>query len=183
MELSIVLAVVIIIGVALQVAVLFLLYRVINRLVERVERLLGSIEPEISDMGAGVRAFRTAVERTSDELAAILAGVKETTEELSGLARQETHELARVARRTTEVAERQVEALSDSLDLARSRIAEIGDGFDRTVLEPARALLAVASGVRRGVEALVAPRSNRSESLARRKPRPPADPWGDPADV
>lgn len=178
MTLEIVLAVVIIIAAAMQVAVLYLLYRVISRLADRTERLLTKVEPEIAEMAEGVRSFRAAVEHVSGELDALLTGVRATTDELSEIARTETRELARVTRKTAETAERQIEAFSDSLDRARVRVAEIGEGFDRGVLEPARMVLAVAAGFKRGVEALVAPRSPRTS-----KASPPADPWGDPGDV
>lgn len=176
MTLEIVLAVVIIIAATMQVVVLYLLYRLIRRLVDRTERLISTIEPEVAELSAGIRAFRSAVENTSGELNALLVGLRTTADDLTEIAQTETRELARVARKTTELAERQVDAFSDSLDHARERIAEIGEGFDRGLLEPARALLAVATGFRRGIEALIAPRSAKATS------RPPFDPWGDPGD-
>ncbi len=58
----------ILIAAILQVAVLYLLYRVVARLADRTDRLLTKLEPEIEDLATAVRAVRRAVEVSSQEL-------------------------------------------------------------------------------------------------------------------
>ena len=174
MSLDVVLAIVISIGVLLQIVVRFLLYRVIKRLADRAEHLVAVIEPEITDLAVGMRAVRHAVEVSTAEVQATLAGVRAATEELTEMARSEGREFARVGSKARDAAEHQIEQFSQSVDQARERITEIGVGFDRTVLDPVRTILAVAYGVRRAMQSFVSPKRDRVE--------PPADAWADPVD-
>jgi signal transduction histidine kinase len=151
---EIVLAGAIIVAAVLQVLVLFFLYRVVARLADRTERLIGLLEPEIEDLAAGVRAVRRAAEVSSDELRSTLAGVRAVTEELGETVRTQGHEIARVVGKASAAAERQIAEADRALDRAREKVSEIGDGFDRAVLEPARTILAVATGVRKALEAI-----------------------------
>jgi hypothetical protein len=179
------LAAIIIIQAAIQVVVLYMLYRVVARLSERTDKLLTRIEPEMDDLAAGIRAIRKAAEVSSVELRATLAAVRGTTEELNGMVRTQAEDLGRVVGRATAMAERQIDELDHALDDARGRLVEVGAGFDRSILEPARTVLAVAMGVKRAIGALVAPRPQ-----VVREPEPvefdltrAPDPWSDPADV
>jgi hypothetical protein len=156
----------ILIAAILQVAVLYLLYRVVARLADRTDKLLMKLEPEIEDLATAVRAVRHAVEVASQELRGTLAGVRAVTDELGEMTRVQGRELARVVGRASAVAERQIDETDRALDRARERVTEIGEGFDRAVLDPARAILAAAVGVRKVIE-----------MLAWRRPhaRPPED--------
>lgn len=138
----------ILIAAVLQVAVLYLLYRVVSRLADRTDRLLTKLEPEIDDLATAVRAVRHAIEVSSTELRGTLAGVRAVTDEL-----------ARVASKASSAAERQIDETDRALDRARERVAEIGEGFDRAILDPARTILAAAVGVRRVIETLASHRS------------------------
>ena len=178
------LAAIIIIQAAVQVVVLFLLYRVVAKLAERTDRLLTRIEPEMDDLAAGIRAIRKAAEVSSTEIRATLAAVRATTDELNGMVRASAEDLGHVIGRATAMAERQITELDHALDGARGHLLELGAGFDRTILEPARTALAVATGVRRAIGAITAPRP--------RGPLPPdaeveptraPDPWSDSTDV
>jgi hypothetical protein len=150
----------ILIAATLQVVVLYFLYRVIARLADRTDRLLTKIEPEIEDLATAVRAVRRAVEVSSEELRGTLACVRAVTDELGQTVREQGHELARVVGKASAAAERQIDETDKALDRARERVAEIGEGFDRAVLDPARMILAAAVGVRRVIEAF-ATRRNR----------------------
>jgi hypothetical protein len=149
----------ILIAAAMQVVVLYLLYRVVARLADRTDKLLAKVEPEIDDLATAVRAVRRAVEVTSEELRGTLAGVRAVTDELGTTLSERGRELARVAYKATVVAERQIDEADQALDRARERVAEIGREFDRGVLDPVRSVLAVAVGVRKVIETLVALRS------------------------
>jgi len=116
----------ILIAAALQVVVLYLLYRVVARLADRTERLLATVEPEIQDLAAAVRAVRQAIEVSSQELRGTLAGVRAVTDELGGTLRARGRELARVAWKATVVAERQIDEADRALDRARERVVGIG---------------------------------------------------------
>ncbi len=179
------LAAIIIIQAAVQVVVLYLLYRVVAKLAERTDKLLTRIEPEMDDLATGIRAIRKAAEVSSAELKATLAAVRGTTEELNGMVRTQAEEIGLVVGRATAMAERQIMEMDHALDEARGRLLEIGDGFDRTILEPARTVLAVAMGVKRAIGAVIAPRSHvdrEPEPVELEVTRAP-DPWSDPADV
>ncbi len=179
------LAAIIIIQAAVQVVVLFLLYRVVAKLAERTDKLLTRIEPEMDDLAAGIRAIRKAAEVSSAELKATLAGVRGTTEELNGMVRVQTEDIGRLIGRATAMAERQIDEMDRALDDVRGRLVELGGGFDRTILEPARTVLAVATGVKRAIGAMVAPRAQvvqDSRPIEYEMTRAP-DPWSDPADV
>jgi len=160
---EIVLASAIIIAAALQVVVLFFLYRVVARLAERTEKLLSTLEPELDDLAVGIRAIRRAVEFSTTEIQSTLAAVRATTDELTAIATEQGQEIARVVGKASAAAERQVAEVDQALDRAREHVAEIGDQFDRVILEPARNILAVAYGVRRAVGYLIAPRRGREE--------------------
>jgi nitrogen-specific signal transduction histidine kinase len=160
---EIVLAGAILIAAAMQVVVLYFLYRVVARLADRTERLLNKLEPEIEDVAAAVRAVRGAVEVSSHELRSTLAGVRAVTDELGESLSERGRELARVAWKATIAAERQIDEADRALDRARERVVEIGRDLDRGVLEPVRSIVAVAMGVRRAIETLVAHRSRQTE--------------------
>jgi hypothetical protein len=149
-----VLAGAIIIAAALQVVVLFFLYRVVARLAGRTEKLLDRLEPDIDELATAVRAIRGAVEVSSAELRGTLAAVRVVTDELGENIRANGREITRVVEKASAVAERQIDEADQALDRARERVVEIGQGFDRAVLEPARVILSVAVGLRRAIEAL-----------------------------
>lgn len=149
----------ILIAATLQVVVLYFLYRVVARLADRTDRLLTKLEPEIDDLATAVRAVRRAVEVSSTELRATLAGVRAVTDELGQTMRDESREIARVVGKASAAAERQIDETDRALDRARERVAEIGEGFDRAVLDPARTILAAAVGVRRVIETLASRRA------------------------
>lgn len=153
------LAAAILLAAALQVVVLYFLYRVVARLADRTEKLLNKVEPEIEDLATAVRAVRRAVEVSSEELRGTLAAVRAVTDELGGTLRERGDELARVAAKATAVAERQIDEADQALDLARARIVEVGRELDRGVLDPLRSVIAVAVGVQRAVATLAALRS------------------------
>lgn len=180
------LAAIIIIQAAVQVVVLYLLYRVVAKLAERTDRLLTRIEPEMDDLAAGIRAIRKAAEVSTTELRATLAAVRATTEELNEGVRVQTEDIGRVIGRATAMAERQIDELDHALDDARGRLLELGAGFDRTILDPARTILAVASGVRHAIGAIVSARGRASalpDPEDDYEPTRAPDPWSDPADV
>lgn len=156
---EVLLAAAILIAAALQVVVLFLLYRVIARLTDRTERLLSKVEPEIEELTATLHGVRRSVEATSDELRATLAGVRAVADELGGTFRERGQELARVAQKATAAAERQIDEADLALTRARERVADIGKEIDRGVLDPVRSVLAVAAGVRQAIATLAAIRS------------------------
>ncbi len=138
----------ILIAATLQVVVLYFLYRVIARLADRTDRLLTKLEPEIEDLSTALRVVRRAVEVSSEELRGTLAGVRAITDEL-----------ARVVGKASAAAERQIDETDRAIDRARNRVAEIGEGFDRAILDPARTILAAAVGIRRVIETLASHRS------------------------
>ena len=148
----------ILLAAALQVVVLFLLYRVVAQLAQRTETLLTTIEPEISDLAVAVRAVRRAVEVSTTEIRATMAGVRATTEELSALAQTNGQEISHTVGKACAAAERQVVEIDCALDHARGSIERIGQDFDRTILDPARVILAVAMGFRRAIGALLSGR-------------------------
>lgn len=152
----------ILIAAAMQVVVLYFLYRVVARLADRTDKLLNKLEPEIEDLATAVRAVRRAVEVSSEELRGTLAAVRAVTEELGDTARTQGRALAHVVGRASAAAERQIDETDRALDRARERVAEIGEGFDRAVLDPARTILAVAMGVRKVIETLATRRSHPS---------------------
>lgn len=177
-------AIIIIEGVVLAVT-LYFLYRVVSKLAERTDKLLTKLEPEMEDLAIGIRAIRLAVEVSSKELRATLAGVRATTNELNEMVRVQAEDVGHVIGRATAMAERQIDELDRSLDEARGRLVDIGSDFDRTILGPARTVLAVAAGVKRAIGALASHRSRtviddiEDEYIPMRAP----DPWSDPADV
>lgn len=179
------LAAIIIIQAAVQVVVLYLLYRVVTKLAKQTDRLLTRLEPEMDDLAMGIRAIRKAVEFSTTEIRATMAAVRATVEELDRISRSEAAEIGQVVGRATAMAERQIHEMDRALDAARGRLFEIGEGFDRAVLEPARTMLAVATGVKRAIGVMVTPRSRVPIDVERYEPgltRAP-DPWSDPADV
>ena len=151
-----VLSIVITVSTLLQVAVLYLLYRTLREVGRRTDRLIHEVEPHIRDLGEGIRTVRRSIDESSAELKATIAAVRATTQELSGLVHH-----------TVERAERQVEELDHSIDQARSRVSDLGERFDRVVLEPARVALAVGAGVRRAVETLLGSQAGRSKKSER----------------
>jgi hypothetical protein len=177
-------AIIIIEGVVLAVT-LFFLYRVVAKLAERTDKLLTRIEPEMDDLAVGIRAIRRGVEVSSTELRATLAGIRATTDELNEMVRLQAEDVGHMIGRATAMAERQIDELDRALDDARDRLVDIGSDFDRTILGPARTVLAVAAGVKRAIGAIASTRSravvddDEDESVPMRAP----DPWSDPADV
>jgi hypothetical protein len=179
------LAAIIIIQATVQVVVLYLLYRVVAKLADRTDKLLTRIEPEMDDLAMGIRAIRKAVEFSTTEIRATMAAVRGTTEELDRFTRSEATEIGRVVGRATAMAERQIDEMDRALDAARGRLLEIGKGFDRTLLEPARTVLAVATAVKRAIGAMVTPRARVPIDVERYEPglTRASDPSSDPADV
>jgi hypothetical protein len=157
-----VLAGAILIAAAIQVVVLYLLYRVVARVAGRAEKLLSKLEPEIEDLATTVRAVRCAVEVSSEEFRGTLAGLRAVTDELGETFLTPMRELARVATKATLAAERQIDEADQALDRARERVVEIGRELDRGVLDPVRSILAVVVGVRKAFETLAALRSRRA---------------------
>ncbi len=149
----------ILIAAALQVVVLFLLYRVVARLADRTDKLVSKLEPEIEDLAAAVRAVRRTAEVSSEELRGTLAAVRAVTDELGGTLRARGRELARVTYKATVVAERHIDEADQALDRARERVVEIGREFDRGVLDPVRSIVAVAAAVQKTFAALAALRA------------------------
>jgi len=154
----------ILIAAALQVVVLFFLYRVVARLADRTDKLLSQLEPEIEDLATAVRAVRRAVEVSSEEVRGTLAGVRAVTDELGGTVRTRGRELARVAWKATAVAERQIDEADLALSRARERITGIGKELDHGVLDPLRSILALVIGVQKGFATLAALRSRPAAS-------------------
>lgn len=151
------LAAVIILQSAVQLIVLSMLYRSVAKLADRTDGLLTKVEPQIDDLASGVRAIREAAEFTSTEIRATMASVRDTAREMDHFAHCEAAEVRRVLRKATAAAERQIEQVDGALDAARGRLVDLDERCDRTLLEPARTVLAVAAGVRRAVRVIAAP--------------------------
>jgi hypothetical protein len=158
---EIILAGAIILLAIIQITLLIVIYATIARFTKRANSLMTSIEPQVRDAADSVRAVRGAVETASTEIQATLAGVRATTEALGNLAQEEGREVARLVEKTTSMAERHLEEADQSLGQVRHRIAELGEGLDRSIFEPVRAIFAMAVAVRRGIETLVSRRSDR----------------------
>lgn len=154
--LEIVLAIVIVVGAAVQIVILILFYRLVSRFLARTDKLLDTIEPEIHDAAAGVRSVRIAAEVSAREISDLIAAVRSTTDELSDIVRADSREISALINRTVGVAGRQVEEADRALDIARERMNDIGYRFDRAVLEPARIMLALGVGIRKGIETIFA---------------------------
>jgi hypothetical protein len=108
---------------------------------------------------------RVASEISAREVSALISTVRATTDELSTIVRADSREISNLIHRTVEVAERQVDEVDRAIDLARDRVTDIGYRLDRTVLEPARIVLAIGVGVRKGIEAILGGRSGRGKEL------------------
>lgn len=156
-----VLAGAIILSAIIQIALLIAIYVAVARFTKRASGLIESLEPQLRDTADSVRAVRGSVETATTEIRATLAGVRSTTEALGNLAQEEGREVARLVEKTTSMAERHLEETDQSLDRVRHRIAELGEGLDRSIFEPVRAVLGMAVAVRTGIETLVAGRSGR----------------------
>ena len=175
------LAGIIIIQAAILLVFLYFLYRVVAKLAERTDKLLTRIEPEMDDLAAGIRAIRQAAEFSTTEIRATMAAVRTTTEELDRFTRTEAVEIARIVGRATAMAERQLDQLDLTLDAGLGRVREIGEGLDRSLLDPARNIFAVVTGIKRAIGALAAARGSSNGHKAG-SVQPP-DPWSDPVDV
>jgi len=162
--LELVLAGTIILAVAIQIFILVSVNRTLTRFSATAERLTQSMEPQIRDVASSMQKIRTALDTWGPEIKATLSSIRATTETLGDLAQQEGRELAKVVEQSTAIAHRQLAQTDQALDQTRQRVTEILEGFDRTVLEPARVLLALAAGVRRGVEKFTHSESNRKVS-------------------
>lgn len=156
-----VLAAAIIIAALVQVVVLILLFRAVSQLAQRIERLIDVVEPELHELAEGARALRGAAEATAGEVHASLAAVRAALSELSTMAREQGAEIRETIQKATAIAQRQMDETEIAIDRVRQRITEFSGGVDRAVLEPARAALAVATGVRRGLSFLLNPRARR----------------------
>jgi hypothetical protein len=151
------LAVTILIAALVQVALLFFLYRAIATLAKRIEKLIDVVEPELHELAEGARAVRVATEATAREVQAGIAGIRAATTELSAMARSQGEDIRQAVQRATSMAEHQLEEANQAIDRARDRLVDLGSGIDRAVLDPLRATLAVATGVRRAVGVLLGP--------------------------
>lgn len=169
--LEIILAIVIVLAAAVQILILVLLYRLVSRLLVRTDKLLDTIEPEIRDAATSVRTVRTVTEISAREVSELIAGVRTTADELSSFVRTESRRISGLIDRTVEVAERQLEEGDRALDVARARMSDIGYRFDRAVLEPARIMLALGVGIRKGLETIVA----RDRDGTKKEPRSDTD--------
>ena len=159
---EIILAGAIILSAIIQITLLIVIYASVARFTKRAKKLMDSIEPQVRDAADSVRAVRGSVETATTEIQATLAAVHATTEALGNLAQEEGREVARLVEKTTSMTERHLEEADRSLDRVRHGITELGEGLDRSIFEPVRAVLAMAVAVRKGIEALVAARSGRA---------------------
>lgn len=161
--LEIILAAVIIVVAAVLIVILALLYRPLARFLTRADRIMDSIEPELKDVATAVRGVRAATEVSSREITALVTTVRATTDEISEIARASSREISDLIHQTVGVAGRRVEEADRALDVARDRVADIGYRFDRTILEPARIVLALGVGIRKGIEAMFGNARDRRE--------------------
>lgn len=161
-----ILAIVIVLGAAVQIVILTLFYRLVSRFLIRTDKLLDTIEPEIHDAAAAVRSVRIAADVSAKEISQLVATARATTEELSNIVRAESQEISSFINRAVGVAERQLDEADHALTAARARVGDIGDRFDRAVLEPARILLALGVGIRKGFEAMVTRDRSRVERVS-----------------
>jgi F0F1-type ATP synthase membrane subunit b/b' len=155
-----ILACTIILAAIIQIAILLSVRRSVNRFTTRADRLFDSVEPQIRKVTDGVESLQGSLQSASDHVTATLASVRATADALTDLVEVEAREIADLVHKTTSMAERQAEEAERLLDQARNRIAELGTEFDEKVVDPVRGVLAVAVGIRRGVEALTARRSS-----------------------
>lgn len=126
---------------------------------------MDSIEPEVKDVAVAVRGVRAAAEVSSREITALVTTVRQTTDELSEIARSGSREISELIHHTVGVAERQVDEAERAMDTARERVSDIGYRLDRTILEPARVILALGVGVRKGIEAMLGDSRGRREDV------------------
>jgi len=166
---EVLLAVAIILMAAVQAVVLILLYRAIMPLVQKTERIMNVVEPEIRDVAAGIRGVRMAAEVSAKDISEMIATVRSTTDELAETVRIDSREISGLVHRAVGVAERQIDSADQAIDAARDRVNDIGWRLDRTILEPARIVLALGMGLRKGIEAVF------SGHGRGRKPDPDAD--------
>jgi hypothetical protein len=170
---EIVLASAIIIAAFVQVVVLVLLYRSIAQLAARIQHVADIVEPQLHEIADSVRSVRHAAEATATEVRASLAAVRVATADLSGMAREQGDEIRDTIQRANLLVRRQIDQTEDLIDHFRDRVAVVSGTVDRTVVEPMRAALAVATGVRRAVGVLISSKMRKQDG-ANGRPEGPA---------
>jgi hypothetical protein len=163
---EIVLASAIIIAAFVQVVVLVLLYRSISQLANRIQHVADIVEPQLHGIADSVQAVRKVTEATAGDVRASLAAVRAATSELSAMAREQGDEIRDTIHRANQLVRRQIDQTEEIVDRVRDRVAVVGGTVDRTVVEPMRVALAVATGVRRAVGVFLTPRAQGRQDRA-----------------
>jgi hypothetical protein len=154
-----VLACTIILAAVIQIVVLIHIHRSVTRFTSRAGQLMDGVDARVHKVADGVQSLQKSLQSSSEEVHAALVGLRATTDAVSEIAQEEAREVARLVEKTTGMAQRQAEEAERLIDQARLNVAELGGGFNEKVLQPMHGLLAVAVGIRRGIEALFGSRS------------------------
>lgn len=116
---------------------------------QRVEPLIGKVNA-ISEQGKLISV-------QFNDISENLATATKYFAESAGLIREEVAELKVLVGQTAIVAKDKVELVSNTIDRTQLQVITTTDFIQKKVVEPAREIAAIMSGVRKGLEVLFAP--------------------------
>ena len=135
----------------------------VNRAVKSVNRLEVRLEPlmiranALSEQGQAIAVQGRQIAEQFNVMSGHLSTATQHLSESAALIKEEVRGLTMLAGETADVAREKVQLVSRAIDTTYERVATTTEFIQTKVIEPARELAAILTGVRRGLEVLVAP--------------------------
>ena len=147
--------------VAVFVGLYFLLRRMVkvaetfNKLEDRAQHLLGSVEPVVNVASTLMTELK--------EASSYISQGSQNIEAITEMAKYEPADVRDLLGDSTALARREMERTRDRIEQVQRTLARVTDGFEETsflvqqrILEPAREFSYIMFGIRRGLETLMA---------------------------
>jgi hypothetical protein len=128
----------------------------VNRLEEKLEPLIARVTV-ISDQGQQIAIQGKLIAEQFTAVAGHLSAATASVSESLAIVKDEVGELKEMVSETAHEARDKVELVSRTIDRTHEQVVTTTDFIQRKVVEPAREMAAIMSGLRRGLEVLVAP--------------------------
>lgn len=146
-----VIAVVVVLGIAVQTAGLFLIFYYLRRLESRAARFQDRLEPLIGQAEQAVAVAKRTVAEISVEARACVAAITATATELTKVTKEQVLELRDFVADTTDSARHQVQRLDQVVSRTADRVEHIAWVAETNLVEPIREIASIIAAIKRAL--------------------------------